>query len=287
MPLCVFATDLHGKSDRYGKLFDVIAAELPVGVFLGGDLFPSGLSTLASIDIGHQDFVNGYLGRHLRRLRDELGAAYPRVFIILGNDDFRAEEASMIAGTADGVWEYVHQRRVEFGEFEVFGYACVPPTPFLMKDWERYDVSRYVPPGCVSPEEGHRSNPVAEREIRYATIKDDLAALVGDHALERAIMLFHAPPYGTALDRAALDGKMVDHAPLDVHVGSVAIERFIRRHQPAITLHGHIHEAARLTGAWAQQIGRTYCFGAAHDGPELALVRFDPERPEAAVRTLI
>jgi hypothetical protein len=28
-------------------------------------------------------------------------------------------------------------------------------------------------------------------------------------------------------------------------------------------------------------------FGAAHDGPELALVRFDPSRPEAATRDLL
>jgi len=31
----------------------------------------------------------------------------------------------------------------------------VPPTPFLLKDWEKYDVSAYVDPGCVSPEEGY------------------------------------------------------------------------------------------------------------------------------------
>jgi hypothetical protein len=31
-------------------------------------------------------------------------------------------------------------------------------------------------------------------------------------------------------------------------------------------------------------IGRTFCFSAAHDGPELALVRFEPEHPEFATR---
>jgi len=29
------------------------------------------------------------------------------------------------------------------------------------------------------------------------------------------------------------------------------------------------------------------CLGAAHDGPELALVRFDPRDPAAAVRELL
>ena len=73
----------------------------------------------------------------------------------------------------------------------------------------------------------------------------------------------------------------MDHAPLDVHVGSIAIRRFIEARQPLVTLHGHVHESARLTGAWQDRIGRTVCLSAAHDGPELALVRFDLEQPEA------
>jgi len=84
-----------------------------------------------------------------------------------------------------------------------------------------------------------------------------------------------------------LDGRKVDLVPLDVHVGSMAIARFIEAQQPLVTLHGHIHESARLTGAWRQQFGRTHAFSAAHDGPELALVRFDLEDLESATRELI
>jgi Icc-related predicted phosphoesterase len=80
---------------------------------------------------------------------------------------------------------------------------------------------------------------------------------------------------------------MVDHAPVDVHVGSIAIRRFIETRQPLVTLHGHIHESARLTGSWRQQIGRTWALSAAHDGAELALVRFDPREPANATRELI
>jgi hypothetical protein len=47
-----------------------------------------------------------------------------------------------------------------------------------------------------------------------------------------------------------------------------------------------VHESARITGEWATQLGDTYAFSAAHDGPELALVRFDPEEPGAATREL-
>jgi hypothetical protein len=173
------------------------------------------------------------------------------------------------------------------GGFQVFGYSFVPPTPFLWKDWERYDVSRYVPPGCVSPEEGWRTVDADADEVRYGTIQEDLKALAGDADMAHTIFLLHTPPYETKLDRAALDGKMVDHVPLDLHVGSIAVQRFIQARQPLLTLHGHVHESPRIMGSWRDIIGRTHLFSGANDGPELALVRFDPGNLEEATRELI
>jgi len=80
---------------------------------------------------------------------------------------------------------------------------------------------------------------------------------------------------------------MVDHVPLDVHVGSIAIRRFIEARQPMLTLHGHIHEAARITGTWMERIGETVCIGGAHDGGELAVVSFTLSDPAAAERRLL
>jgi Icc-related predicted phosphoesterase len=186
-----------------------------------------------------------------------------------------------------GLWEYMHMRKTTWGNHSVFGYAYVPPTPFRLKDWERYDVSRFVDPGCVSPEDGWHSTTIDKREVRFATIQKDLDALAGEESLERSVMLFHSPPYKTKLDRAGLDGRSVDQVPVDVHVGSIAIRRFIEKRQPLLTLHGHVHESARITGSWKDRIGPTYVLSAVHDGRELALVRFDPDRPEAATRELI
>jgi Icc-related predicted phosphoesterase len=169
----------------------------------------------------------------------------------------------------------------------VYGYSYVNPTPFLLKDWERYDVSRYVDPGCVSPEEGHRSVPVTPEEQRFTTIKEDLDLLAAEDDLTDAVFLFHTPPHGTDLDRADLDGKLIEGIQPDVHVGSIAVRRFIEERQPLLTLHGHIHESGRLTGSWKQKIGRTWMFSAAYDGPELALVRFNLEDPGEASRELI
>ena len=89
------------------------------------------------------------------------------------------------------------------------------------------------------------------------------------------MFLFHTPPHETKLDRAALDRKLVEGVPLDVNVGSIAVRRFIEKRQPLLTLHGHVHESTRLTGAWGDQIGRTHMFNGAHDGGELAMIEFD------------
>lgn len=284
---CLFATDLHGRPDRYDKLLAAIEERVPDALFVGGDLTPF---PLAKVDPDHllpPDFVRDYLIVRFDELRLRMKDRYPRVFAILGNDDLRAIEPDMEAGQERGVWEYIHERHARLGAFDVYGYACVPPTPFLLKDWERYDVSRYVPPGSVSPETGRRSVEIDEHEIRYGTIQRDLDTLFGDSSLANAVVLFHTPPNDTMLDRIGNDGKKVEHVPLDLHVGSFAVRRAIEKRQPLVTLHGHIHESARLTGAWRDRIGRTEMLGAAHDGPELALVRFDLERPEDASRALL
>jgi Icc-related predicted phosphoesterase len=278
----LFVSDLHGRPDRYEKLLAAVEAERPGAVFLGGDLLPVGARSRSG-----DDFLLAWLAPRLEALRFRLGAEYPRVFAVFGNDDPRAEEESLAQLERRFLLEHAHGRRIALGPHPVYGYACVPPTPFALKDWERFDVSRFVDPGSVSPEEGRRSVPAPESETRWGTIAGDLAALTGTDDLARAVFLFHAPPYQTALDRAALDGQSVDHVPLDVHVGSVAIRRFIEARQPRLTLHGHVHESARLTGTWQDRIGRTVCLSAAHDGDELALVRFDPDDPAGAARELV
>jgi uncharacterized protein len=287
MPSCFFVTDLHGNPERYQKLFQTIETERPESVFIGGDFLPAPYYPPASVHISRRDFIYQYLLKRLRRLRGNLRTAYPRVFLIMGNDDPRLEEAAVRDVASQGIWEYIHNRKTGFHDYQIYGYAYVPPTPFRLKDWERYDVSRFVDPGSISPEEGMRSFPVSDQEKRYATIRDDLARLTGDDPMDKAVFLFHSPPYKTALDLAGLAGKMIDHVPLDPHMGSIAVRRFIESRQPLLTLHGHVHESARLSSSWRDLIGRTQCFSAAHDGPELALVRFDPDNLAAAARELI
>lgn len=287
MATCFFTSDLHGKLRRYHKLFEQVRIEAPRALFLGGDLLPHPFDLSWAEGKNHVSFVQDFLIAGFVELRQSMGADYPAVYLILGNDDPRASEPALFDAETRGLWSYAHGRRHELDGIPVYGYACVPPTPFQLKDWERYDVSRHVDPGCISPEEGVRSVAVSGNGVRYGTIANDLEVLTGDEGLEQAIMLFHSPPYRSKLDRADLDGQLVDHVPLDPHIGSIAIQRFIAERHPAVTLHGHVHESARLTNSWCDRSGDTHLFGAAHDGPELALVRFDLGDLAKATRELL
>ena len=287
MPLCFFVSDLHGKIDRYEKLFRRIEDEKPKAVFFGGDLLPSGIYDLTSWANATGDFFQDILVSGFNGLKKRLRSEYPAVFMILGNDDGKGLENEFIKVSNMGLWNYVHNTKKMFQGYSIYGYSYIPPTPFLFKDWEKYDVSRYVDPGCVAPEEGYHSSKVKLDDILYATIEKDLHQLTDQNDLSKSIFLFHSPPYQTKLDRAALDGKMFEHVPLDVHIGSIAIKRFIEEKSPFITLHGHVHESTTITGSWKDQIGNTIAFNAAHEGPELALIRFDPEKIHESCRVLI
>jgi Icc-related predicted phosphoesterase len=71
----------------------------------------------------------------------------------------------------------------------------------------------------------------------------------------RAIFNFHAPPYGTGLDEApALDENLrpMHGGAVMKPVGSTAVRDAILKHQPMLSVHGHIHESRGV-----KKMGRT------------------------------
>ena len=273
---CIFVSDLHGNTKKIQKLFEMIKKEKPDSAFIGGDILPNYLTK------NIEEFVETNLLSEIRKIKNKT-----TIFLILGNDDPRIFEDLFIKADEEKIINYMHNKTVRFNDFFVTGYSFVPPTPFNLKDWEKYDVSRYVDVGAVSPEEGLRTVNVSDDIKRYSTIAEDMDILSKNSPPEKTIFLFHSPPYKSYLDLADLEGKKVDHAPLDVHVGSITIERFIKKKKPFVTLHGHVHESPRLSGRWMQKFGSTYSFSAAHDGEELALIRFDTNDLESSTRELI
>ena len=279
---CIFVSDLHGKKDRYRKLFEIINERKPDSVLIGGDLLP--------LDIRLKSKVKQFFENNLfKKIRDIKSESKKKIdfYIIMGNDDPKIYEKYLLEAQKEGIINYIHNKSVKSNDIYITGYSYIPPSPFQLKDWEKYDVSRYVDIGAVSPEKGGRSVKIPDNEIRYSTIKKDLEILVKKSPPEKTIYLFHSPPYETDLDRADLDGKKIDHVPVDLHVGSIAIKRFIKEKKPLLTLHGHVHETVEMTGSWNEKIGDTYCFTAAHNGPELAVIEFDTDELDKAERLLV
>jgi uncharacterized protein len=279
---CIFVSDIHGSIPRYQRLFYLIKKETPDAIFFGGDLLPLHLTKHTSME----EFIQKTLFSEMKKIQ-KITDKKIRFFVIMGNDDPRKYEPLFLKADAEGCLDYIHQKTISYQKRYITGYSFVPPTPFQLKDWERYDISQYVDVGAVSPEQGKRTVAVPFDEIKYSTIAEDLEYLAKQSPMRKTIYLFHSPPYHSCLDLADLDGKKVDHTPIDVHVGSIAIQRFIHDHQPLLTLHGHVHESSRLTGQWKEKVGRTYSLSAAHQGPELAVVRFDTDHLKDATRELV
>jgi Icc-related predicted phosphoesterase len=77
--------------------------------------------------------------------------------------------------------------------------------------------------------------------------------------VKSAIFNFHAPPFQSKLDDAALLDENLNpviHAGSVVMqpVGSKAVRKMIEKYQPFLGLHGHIHESAGSV-----RIGKTFC----------------------------
>ncbi len=92
-------------------------------------------------------------------------------------------------------------------------------------------------------------------EEELAVRIDRLAEQVED--MGTAIFNIHVPPYGTGLDDAPkldADLKPVQGGSVMTPVGSTAVRDAIARHQPLLSLHGHIHESRGM-----QKLGRTVC----------------------------
>jgi Icc-related predicted phosphoesterase len=103
------------------------------------------------------------------------------------------------------------------------------------------------------------TNPTPWDTFREAP-EDELAAKIEAIATQvpdmgRTIFNFHAPPYGTGLDEApALDANLrpMHGGAVMKPVGSTAVRDSINKHQPLLSVHGHIHESRGI-----KRMGRT------------------------------
>jgi uncharacterized protein len=115
--------------------------------------------------------------------------------------------------------------------------------------------------GDVTPTPWNTEREYSEDELaeRIAAIMDQVPP---GHA---SVINFHCPPYGSGLDTAPeLDPDLKPIVrggrPSFVPVGSHAVRDAIKRYEPVVGLHGHIHESRG-----AQKIGKTLCLNPGSD----------------------
>jgi uncharacterized protein len=114
---------------------------------------------------------------------------------------------------------------------------------------------------------------------------------VAEHVpdMGRTIFNFHAPPYGTGLDEApALDDTLrpIHGGAVMKPVGSKAVRDAINKHQPLLSVHGHIHESRGV-----KKMGRTLAVnpGSVYGDGVLqgAVIELDPKKAKISRYLLV
>ncbi len=146
------------------------------------------------------------------------------VFMTAGNDDLLAVD-SVIDNSS--VFVNPDLKKVFVQEYEMISLSWSNPTP--------WDTSREC----------------SEEELEEKI--EGMASQVED--MNTAIFNFHIPPYDTLLDQAPkLSDKLVPSTDETIPAGSKAVLDAIKKYQPMLGLHGHIHESRGIV-----KIGQTIC----------------------------
>lgn len=172
--------------------------------------------------------------RWMELAEERLQSTDVRCFLMPGNDDPPGVDAAI--EKAQRV-EACDERIVEFYGHEMISLGYSNRTPF------------------DSPRELEED----ELYVRVERLAEQL------QQPSSAIFNLHVPPYDSTLDTAAqldenLSVVMLGSEPKMIPVGSTAVRELIERHQPMLTLHGHVHESAN-----AKRIGRTLCINPGSD----------------------
>jgi Icc-related predicted phosphoesterase len=257
----LYTSDLHGSEPHCLETFEWARRLRARAILLGGDLARHG--SIAD----QREFYERFFVPLLRAYFDEPGSA--DVWWIMGNDDWGTHVA-LLEGAGLPRLRHAHGRVIPFLDgWSLAGLACVPASPFALKDWERWEEGL----GPATRWNGFRSDAAGMshpfsfvgRE-RESTMAEEFAALerawpaaaapaatwTGASTAtdaSRVLCMFHGPPYGTACDQ--IHGR--------IHVGSRETRRFLERHAPPLSLHGHIHESPAVSGRFTDRVGTTVC----------------------------
>lgn len=214
----------------------------------GGDVLPKGQPAHAI----QGRFIAEYLPAYLAAL-GEAGIEY---WAMLGNDDLQALAPAWrdVLAAAPNAHDLTDGWRAFGDGLTIRGLNHVPDHPFGLKDLSVLDDDefrsppQYGPPVVSTPSGFEGIDDLHEFLRARPTMEALLDGLAGGaEEMDRAVAVVHCPPSGAGL--ATIGG--------DTDVGSAALRRWIEARQPMLTLHGHIHESPKVSGADTARIGRT------------------------------
>lgn len=243
----LYVTDLHGHKEKYKRLFETAREQGVAVVINGGDILPHCLDLF---DQG--EFITSFLDPYFRQY-DQAGIHF---LCTPGNDDLMIFDDLLEEICRDHPFvNSLAQRRIEIEDYEFIGMNWVVDYPFPLKDRCRMDSEDYIfqeqyGSGLLSTLEGWRD---IEDWPAYARtlppIEEEMNRLVRPKKMSRTIYNIHMPPSSMGLDECGFGPK----------VGSKAIYSFLEKHQPLLSLHGHIHESPGVSGKWKGSLGTTIC----------------------------
>ena len=306
-----FATDIHGSEVCWRKFLNSAAFYKADLVVLGGDVTGKAMVPVTSHNGYWQVTVRGQSYR--LETREELEAMLTRIrnsgfYPAMVTPD-ELQHLSQEEGAVDRRFttEMISSldRWLDMADGKLKG-GNIPCILNGGNDdiWEIDDVIDQSP--CVTFGEGKAldlggfslismgwTNPTPWDTFREAP-EDELAAKIEAVAnqvpdMERTIFNFHAPPYGTGLDEApALDASLrpTHGGAVMKPVGSTAVRDAIRKHQPLLSVHGHIHESRGI-----KRMGRTMAInpGSVYGDGVLqgAVIDLDPKKGKVAKYILV
>jgi len=247
----IYTADLHGNEEFYERLLIRAEKEKANAVVIGGDLCGREGSTIKEIIKNQKLFLEKFMIPLFKNFKAKNKKC--EFYVIMGNDDFRINFEVLENAEKKKILKSIHKKSVKLHRnLNIAGYSFVNPTPFRLKDWEKFDFEGdKIPPQLFFEE-------IRSIEKENKTISLDLDNLKKLSSHKNTIYVIHAPPYNTKLDVIATK----------VHVGSKAVRNFIEKEQPLLTLHGHIHESPLMSGSWRDKIGNTICINVGSSYPK-------------------
>lgn len=268
--LCLSIADIHGNIAQYKKIKELVVENGISFVFFCGDILPknggswSPANKIRTVKM-QADFITKYFLQYLT----ELGQI-TTVYAIFGNDDFKSNYHLIKEAAIPNVTfldSEVAKLPISDQDLFVAGYSYIGLTPFLHKDWEKWDVEPGIAPHKLYRTDGYSSAEGIPRAVNRrddrSTIRGDLNQLATLSDPRKTVYMFHEAPYDTALDMIAPDNTYIKDGQL--HIGSVALRDFIVNQHPLLTMHGHIHETFAESGEYKWQSGASLSVTAAND----------------------